>query len=330
MLRANPELVDAAAARGMTTYCWTVNDQNDVQYARDLGVGWIATDHPGQTGTLLQSEPTAPVSQGPPAATTEVVSPEPDVTAAVAEAALAQRVPPVRPDELRNPFGVTEEAVARAQNNASWWEGLTAEQRQALIETHPQHIGNAEGILAADRDSANRIVLQQLRDQADTVQSKIDDGKRTSAEERKFLQRVNRLEDALRKAAADAEKAGETGPLLLAFDPAEFGGDGRAVLSFGDDPYQAASVSWHAPGIRTTIHSLFGFSARSALNHLQSTRFENPTQKAASIAWIGYDAPTWLGSWAHAAPDRGACWRRHSLQRHPRVQRRPRRVGRRW
>ncbi|HET6734020.1 toxin glutamine deamidase domain-containing protein [Mycobacterium sp.] len=146
-----------------------------------------------------------------------------------------------------------------------------------------------------DRDAANRRVLQQLRDRADQVQSKIDDGKRTSTAERKFLQRVNRLEDALRKASADAERAGESGPLLLAFDPAEFGGDGRAVLSFGDDPHQADSVSWHAPGIRTTIHSLFGFSARSALNHLQSTRFENPNLKAASIAWIGYDAPSGLG-----------------------------------
>jgi hypothetical protein len=227
---------------------------------------------------------------------TEVpVSPDPDAVAAVAEVALAQRVPPVRPDELRNPFGVTEEAVARAQNNANWWQGLTAEQRHALIETHPQHIGNAEGILAVDRDAANRIVLQQRRDQADQVQSKIDDGKRTSAEERKFLQRVNRLEDALRKAAVDAERAGENGPLLLAFDPAEFGGDGRAVLSFGDDPLQADSVSWHAPGIRTTLNSLFGFSARSALNHLQSTRIENPMLKAASLAWIGYDTPSGSG-----------------------------------
>ncbi|WP_234794062.1 alpha/beta hydrolase [Mycolicibacterium flavescens] len=81
----------------------------------------------------------------------------------------------------------------------------------------------------------------------------------------------------------------------MAFDPAEFGGDGRAVVSFGSDPYQADSVSWHAPGVQATVHSLFGFSTANALNHLQSVRAENPTLTAASIAWIGYDTPSGHG-----------------------------------
>ncbi|WP_235632346.1 alpha/beta hydrolase [Mycolicibacterium rutilum] len=222
-------------------------------------------------------------------------TPDTDATRAVAEEALAQRIPPVRPDELRNPLGVVDEAVARAQNNAAWWQGLTDEQRQALIETYPQHIGNAEGIPATARDAANRQVLQQLRDRADQVQSKIDEGTRTSGEERRFLRRVNRLDNALRKAAADAARANLDGPLLLAFDPAEFGGDGRAVVSFGDDPHQADSVSWHAPGVQTSVHSLFGFYTGNALHHLQSVRQENPNLTAASIAWIGYDTPSGRG-----------------------------------
>ncbi len=129
-----------------------------------------------------------------------------------------------------------EEARARARNNATWWSGLTSEQRQALIETHPQHIGNAEGIPAADRHTANHRVLQQLRDRADQVQARIDEGARPSRADRKFLQQVNRLDLALRKASADAARVGVDGPVLLAFDPAEFGGDGRAVLSFGRGP----------------------------------------------------------------------------------------------
>ncbi len=296
-LRANPELVDRAAARGMTTYCWTVNGQNDVQYARDLGVGWIATDHPGQTNALLHSGATEHETQETITLTTaepQPVAPVTDVRA-VADEALAQRVPPVRPDELRSPLGVPVEAEARARNNANWWSGLSTDQRQALIETYPQHIGNAEGIPGIDRDAANRRVLQRVRALADQVQSKIDAGERTSAGERKFLKKVNRLDEALRKAGRDAERAGEDGPLLLAFDPTEFGGDGRAVLSFGADPYDADSVSWHVPGVQTNLHSLFGFYTRCALNHLQSTRLENPALKASSIAWIGYDTPSGLG-----------------------------------
>ncbi|MGA5534144.1 alpha/beta hydrolase [Mycolicibacterium nivoides] len=290
-LRNNPELVGAAAARGLATYCWTVNNEADVQFARDLGVDWVATDHPGRTGNMLGDAPTRSSTEHE----SSVTAPEPalsETVRQVADDALARRIPPVRPDELRNPMGPAEEASARAANNARWWSGLTEEQRSAVIETYPQHIGNAEGISAADRDRANRNVLQQMREQADAVQSKADRGERLSGAEKKFLRRMDKLDLALRKAAVDAAQAGVDGPLLLAFDASEFGGDGRAVLSYGADPYTADSVSWHVPGVGTTMDSLLGFNTTSALNHLQAVQQENPGLSAASIAWVGYDAPS--------------------------------------
>ncbi|MCV7153884.1 glycerophosphodiester phosphodiesterase [Mycolicibacterium pyrenivorans] len=54
-LREHPELVDRAAAQGRALYCWTVDHYEDVQYCRDLGVGWIATNHPGRTKAWLQN-----------------------------------------------------------------------------------------------------------------------------------------------------------------------------------------------------------------------------------------------------------------------------------
>lgn len=54
-LREHPDLVDRAAAQGRATYCWTVDDQHDIEYCRDLGVGWIATNHPGRTKGWLQN-----------------------------------------------------------------------------------------------------------------------------------------------------------------------------------------------------------------------------------------------------------------------------------
>jgi glycerophosphoryl diester phosphodiesterase len=295
-LRAHPEIVDNAARHGLTTYCWTVNDQNDVQFARDLGVGWIATDHPGRTHDLVHGDPVEPAAQHQTGTSATDSTPDASTQArALADEALTHRIPPVRPDELRNPLGPMEEARARARNNAAWWHGLTEEQRAALIESYPHDIGNAEGIPAAARNEANQRVVQELRDRADHVQSNIDDGARTTRAERALLRRVNRLDLALRKATADALHAGVGEPMLLAFDPAEFGGDGRAVLSFGADPYKADSVSWHVPGVATTVHSLFGFYTECALNHLQSTLAENPSGSVASIAWIGYDTPSGLG-----------------------------------
>ena len=54
-LREHPELVDRAAAQGRALYCWTVDHYEDVQYCRDLGVAWIATNHPGRTKAWLQN-----------------------------------------------------------------------------------------------------------------------------------------------------------------------------------------------------------------------------------------------------------------------------------
>jgi glycerophosphoryl diester phosphodiesterase len=53
-LREHPELVDRAAAQGRATYCWTVDHYEDVEFCRQLGVGWIATNHPGRTKGWLE------------------------------------------------------------------------------------------------------------------------------------------------------------------------------------------------------------------------------------------------------------------------------------
>ena len=54
-LREHPELVDRAAAQGRAMYCWTVDHFEDVQYCRDVGVAWVATNHPGRTKDWLQN-----------------------------------------------------------------------------------------------------------------------------------------------------------------------------------------------------------------------------------------------------------------------------------
>ncbi|OMB88306.1 hypothetical protein A5746_21235 [Mycolicibacterium conceptionense] len=290
-LRYNPELVGAAASRGLATYCWTVNNEADVQFARDLGVDWIATDHPGRTDALVGDGPAQHSSVTRPDATGSETG-ERQAIQQKADDALARRIPPVRPDELRNPLGPAEEASARAANNARWWSGLNPEQRSDLIAAYPQHIGNAEGIDAADRNRANRKVLEQLRDDADAARSKVDRGERPTRAERKLLRRMDTLDLAIRKADGDAVRAGLERPMLLALDVSEFGGDGRAVLSYGADPYTAESVSWHVPGVASSVDTLLGFNTTSALHHLQAVHRENPGLSAASIAWIGYDAPS--------------------------------------
>jgi glycerophosphoryl diester phosphodiesterase len=54
-LREHPELVDRAAAQGRALYCWTVDHYEDVRYCHDVGVAWVATNHPGRTKGWLQN-----------------------------------------------------------------------------------------------------------------------------------------------------------------------------------------------------------------------------------------------------------------------------------
>lgn len=52
-LRTHPELVDRAAASGRVTYCWTVDDKDDMELCAELGVRWLATNYPARVRDWL-------------------------------------------------------------------------------------------------------------------------------------------------------------------------------------------------------------------------------------------------------------------------------------
>jgi hypothetical protein len=204
----------------------------------------------------------------------------------VANDALAHRIPPAEPIELRHPLGDGDVAKQRANDNARWWKELDGEQQRALIDAYPHEIGNSEGIPPSARHEANSSVLEHDRAH---LQARKDAGDHLNRSEHKYLERLNGLHGALEKAKEGAAKLGG-GVHILAFDPLVFHGDGRMVVSVGHDPHHADSVSWHVPGFSTTIDSLHG-NLENALHHLESTQLEKPGITAAAVAWIGYDAP---------------------------------------
>jgi glycerophosphoryl diester phosphodiesterase len=54
-LREYPQLVDRALAQGRSVYCWTVDEYDDIDFCRGVGVAWIATNYPGRTRAWLQN-----------------------------------------------------------------------------------------------------------------------------------------------------------------------------------------------------------------------------------------------------------------------------------
>lgn len=65
-LRADPDYVARSAERGHPTYCWTVDDPEDVRLCQRLGVHFVATNRPAGTRAVLDAGPGGSVAAAPP------------------------------------------------------------------------------------------------------------------------------------------------------------------------------------------------------------------------------------------------------------------------
>lgn len=172
----------------------------------------------------------------------------------------------------------------------SWWSGLPAADREELLHTRPGLVGGLDGVPVADRDRANRVLLDtelsRLRARAallgragDTAGA--DRARRASA----GLEAVRR-----RLAAGDA--------YLLRLERGGTGG--RLVLAVGD-PERATHVLTHVPGTTAGWDSVPGDLARVEATRA-AARAAAPDGTVAAVLWTGYDAPPDL----LAAADPGA------------------------
>ncbi|MFD7841561.1 alpha/beta hydrolase [Nocardia sp. NPDC059764] len=217
-----------------------------------------------------------------------------------AREALQQLHPDGSPEHLLHPSD-TDIAGAhnRASENHEWWHGLTPEQQHATIKAHPHEVGNADGLPPHVKDEANRLAITRDLNALHEQNPRIEKWTSRFTDPENFQQWKNlestrkALEEAHDLAAKYADKFGcEEPPVhVLSYDSKEFNGEGRAVVAFGDTS-KASSVSFHVPGITTTVRSLEG-NLENAFNHMWETaqRTQEPDM-VASIAWIGYDAPS--------------------------------------
>ena len=54
-LKESPQLADRAIAQGRAVYCWNVDEYEDLDFCREVGVAWLATHHPGRTKAYLHN-----------------------------------------------------------------------------------------------------------------------------------------------------------------------------------------------------------------------------------------------------------------------------------
>lgn len=235
-----------------------------------------------------------------------VALPESADTASLVRDALGLRGPGVRAADVMHSGHADDMTRARdlATDNARWWDALSegaaapgelSPMQRALVDAHPFEVGNAEGIPARVRDIANRLQLdRELRElRTRRLGSTL------------FLPRgassITPLErQQMRNLLATREALGRSGTVrpgierppvhLLSFDSLAFGGAGRAVVALGDID-TAEHVAWQVPGITTTVEKL-PKRLQMARDPYEAMAQANPEAKIASIAWIGYNAPS--------------------------------------
>ncbi|HEY0001357.1 MAG TPA: alpha/beta hydrolase [Actinoplanes sp.] len=189
--------------------------------------------------------------------------------------ATAEAPGPERPDCAASPAAVRQ-----------WWTGRTPAERLWLLATEPGWIGPLDGIPAADRDAANRLLLDERRAELDRAITAAGRGERHRL--RELRQALDALSDRL---------AGDTGPraYLLRLDLAD---EGRTVVALGD-PDRAANVLTHVPGMTADLASVGGELSRAERVAVRAAEL-GPSASSSAVLWLDYDAPDFVDEAASA------------------------------
>lgn len=166
-----------------------------------------------------------------------------------------------------------------------WWDSLTLAQQVAIMATHPDRLGNTDGLPAEVRDEANRLVLAE---DLERLEAKEAAGTLTRVE-REALANIRTAMDNLesRESHIDPITGERTHAQLYIYDPYAFNGDGRLAIATGnlDD---ANHVAVMVPGMGTNVQ---GMSAGRSLNVYDESRWASG-DSVAVLDWVGYDAPS--------------------------------------
>ncbi|MFG2750589.1 alpha/beta hydrolase [Streptomyces xanthophaeus] len=157
-------------------------------------------------------------------------------------------------------------------DRASWWKGLSDDQRAELLAVYPDVIGNLDGIPATVRHDANQDNLQML---IGKLSEQSDEKSQTQ------LAGMRSINDQLWN-----QKPTEPPMYLLGIGDQ---GGGRAIVAFGN-PDTSRNVSAYVPGLGTALDDHF---ARNDLQRARDTAAgaQEYDKSSAAIVWLGYDAP---------------------------------------
>lgn len=243
-------------------FCWRA-DQALSEFAEALARARTllerARSRATRSGLVIDDDGTV---RGP-AAEAEAVAAE--LTAALsvagqADDTAADRLGGLTGDATPPPGTDRPDCTATPAEVRRWWATLTPAERNWVLAGQPGSVASIDGIPAADRDLANRLLLEQHRRSPglDELTARLDD---------------------------------DSGPraYLLGLDTA---GDGRAVVALGD-PDRAGHVLTHVPGMTSDLASLDGELTRAGRVAGRAAEL-GPAESTSAVLWLDYDAPDFL------------------------------------
>ncbi|BBH66055.1 hypothetical protein ACTI_27400 [Actinoplanes sp. OR16] len=157
-----------------------------------------------------------------------------------------------------------------------WWDGLGHAERNLLLATEPGWLAHTGGIPVADRDLANRLLLDDQRSDLDRRIAQGDGAAR-------------RLRNGLDAVSARIEDDTGLRPYLMSLDVS---GDGRIAIALGD-PDRSRHVLTHVPGMTSDLESFGGELTRAGRVADRAAEL-NPAEAASAVLWLGYDAPDFV------------------------------------
>lgn len=196
-----------------------------------------------------------------------------------------------------------------SEERAAWWASLTPAEQVAVMTAYAAYLGGSNGIPAGVRDEANRI---GLADTLARLEAQEADGTLTE-DGAVELANARAVRDALASAQSRVDPMSRL-PVtvqLLSFEPTFFAGDGRTAISIGDVD-TADDVAFTVPGFSTEVAGSIQTQVDRSWAVYETARLDNAGGRStATVAWVGYDAPSGDDSTAVAfdvAARAGAAW----------------------
>ncbi|HEY0532168.1 MAG TPA: alpha/beta hydrolase [Actinoplanes sp.] len=211
----------------------------------------------------------------------------PDLTAALSVADRADTTAAARLgfEPARAPGNARPSCAATAAEVRRWWSGLTPGEQSWLLATEPGWLAPLDGIPAADRDAANRLLLDDRRAEVSLAAHGPE-----ASRLRDLRHGLDTLADRL--ASDDGPRA-----YLLRLDTT---GEGRVVVALGD-PDHADNVVTQVPGMTSDLASFNGELTRASRVAARATEVR-PAASTSAVLWLDYDAPDFVDEAASARP----------------------------